>query len=113
MMKKKDLMIIFIILMTSIISFLIIDFTKKQGEIVCVKVNGEVIESYSLDNDGIYYINDGTNTLYIINHQAWIESAHCPDKLCVKQGKISCVGETIICLPYRLSITIVCEDYEY
>ena len=89
--------------------FLIVSFTKRQGTNVQVKINGEIIAIYNLEEDGVYHLNDGTNILYINDKTVWIETAECPDKLCIKQGKISSVGESIICLPYKLTITIIGE----
>lgn len=46
------------------------------------------------------------NRLVIQNKKAFIEDADCPDKLCVKQGKISRNKEALTCLPHRLSVVI-------
>ena len=32
--------------------------------------------------------------------------ADCPDKICVNTGKISKIGETIVCLPHRVVVEI-------
>lgn len=37
-------------------------------------------------------------------------SAECPDKLCVRTGWISKAGQTAVCLPARVSITITGAD---
>ena len=39
-----------------------------------------------------------------------MDDANCPDKLCVKQGKISKDGETITCLPNKVTVTVYGED---
>lgn len=33
--------------------------------------------------------------------------ADCPDKLCIHQGKISHTGETIACLPNRVTVRVI------
>ena len=38
--------------------------------------------------------------------------ADCPDKLCVRQGKIHRNGETITCLPNKLTVTVIDEEGE-
>ena len=38
--------------------------------------------------------------------KAYLTSATCPDHLCVNQGKIDQSGETITCLPNRLTVTV-------
>ena len=39
-------------------------------------------------------------------------SANCNDALCVKQGNISKVGQTIICLPHKLIIEIKGDELD-
>lgn len=51
-------------------------------------------------------MDGGTNTLIICDGQAYIKAADCPDGLCMKQGSISRNGQSIICLPHQLVITI-------
>ena len=49
---------------------------------------------------------DGHNKVVISDGRVWMEEADCPDKLCMAQGKISQPGQTIICLPNRVMVTI-------
>ena len=66
-----------------------------------------------LDKDTKYTIhgvNGGTNELVIADGQVWLEEASCPDKLCVHQGKIQYAGQSIICLPNKVSVTIEDEQ---
>ena len=50
--------------------------------------------------------NGGSNILVIEGGQAWLSEANCPDLLCVHQGKIRYTGQSIICLPNRLTVTV-------
>ena len=50
---------------------------------------------------------EGTNLLIIRDRQVWIAEANCPNRDCVKQGKISMNGEMLVCLPHRLTVSIV------
>ena len=109
-MKKLEVLIVVGILALSSIIFLVIELTKKPGEGVIVKINGEEVAEYSLSVDGIYELNGGTNILHIEGGKAWLDDANCPDKLCVNQGKISNNGETITCLPNKLTITVYGEE---
>lgn len=49
----------------------------------------------------------GTNTLVIQSGKAYISEANCPDKQCMKQGKISRAGEMLVCLPNRVVVKII------
>ena len=105
-MKKKDFILIGAIVAIIAIAILVLFLSKKDGDYVIVRVNGNEVAKYSLSQDGEYSLNGGTNVLRIENGQAYLVSADCPDHLCVKQGKVDQSGETITCLPNRLTVTV-------
>ena len=105
-MKKRDIILIASILIVAIAFFLIVELTKEEGAGVTVKVDGVEVAEYSLSKNGTYPLNGGTNILVIENGKAYLSDANCPDKLCVHQGKISRTGETITCLPNKLTVTV-------
>ena len=105
-MKKRDIILIASILIVAIAFFLIVELTKEEGAGVTVKVDGIEVAEYSLSKNGTYPLNGGTNILVIENGKAYLTDANCPDKLCVHQGKISMTGETITCLPNKLTVTV-------
>ena len=109
-MKKRDFILIGVILLIICALFLAINLTKKDGAYVVVRVNGEEVARYSLLIDGEYELNDGTNVLKIEDGKAFLIYADCPDHLCVKTGYIDQTGETITCLPNRLTITVYGTD---
>ena len=39
-----------------------------------------------------------------------MEDADCPDKVCVKTGKIKSPGQTVVCLPHRVVIEITGDN---
>ena len=51
-------------------------------------------------------IRGGVNKVVINDGKVSMTEADCPDELCVKTGKISRVGETIVCLPHRVVVEI-------
>ena len=105
-MKKRDIILIASILIVAIAFFLIVELTKEEGAGVTVKVDGVKVAEYSLSKNGTYPLNGGTNILVIENGKAYLSDANCPDKLCVHQGKISMTGETITCLPNKLTVSV-------
>ena len=105
-MKKKDFILIGAIVVVIAIAIAVLSFTKKDGAYVVVKVDGNEVARYSLSQNGEYPLNGGTNVLRIEGGKAYLVSADCPDHLCVKQGKVSKSGETITCLPNRLTVTV-------
>ena len=102
--------IVGVILAVILIAFAVVSLTKKDGAYVIVRVDGKQVAQYSLSVDGEYELNGGTNRLRIEDGKAYLVSADCPDHLCVKQGKIDQTGETITCLPNRLTVTVYGSD---
>ena len=62
-----------------------------------------VTESYTITISG----EDGAeNVIRVSPGSICMESASCPDHLCVKQKAISKEGESIICLPNKVVVTV-------
>lgn len=72
----------------------------------------QVLETFDLSEDQEYTIEtagDGINHLIIQDGEAWISTANCPNHDCVKKGKISKNGEMLVCIPHRLTVSILSE----
>ncbi len=87
---------------------------QKPGNVVKVTVDKQVKDCYNFNKDTEVVIKTGDkdqfeNILVIENGKAFIKSANCPDKICVKHHKISKTGETIVCLPHKLVVEITEE----
>ncbi len=111
--KRKKTLIFDTILIVSLLVlalsvFFIFKFTRKDGAYAEVTVDGELEARYSLELDGEYEINGGTNVLVIKDGAAYMKYASCPDKTCITRHKsgISYDGETITCLPNRVRVEI-------
>ena len=109
--RLADVLVIVFFLVVSLLLFLLIG-KRKEGSEVRVMVEGKEIGVYSLSRDGEFSLNGGTNTLIIKDGKAYMADADCPDKLCVRQGKIHRNGETITCLPNKLTVTVIDEEGE-
>ena len=92
------------------IAFFVVDkFIKKDGNKVVIKVDGEIVKIVNLTDTNNIIVNGydgGTNTVVIENGTVYMTEADCPDKICVNTGKISKIGETIVCLPHRVVVEI-------
>lgn len=117
--RRSDLLFAGAIFVIAIIVYLLFHFVYgKEGAYVQVTVDGKVQGQYSLSEDRNVQIDygqaDGFNILLIEDGKAMVTEADCPDKLCVKQKSISRSGETIVCLPHKLVITVIGgEESEY
>ena len=102
--------VVVIILAILVISFVVMRIVfNTPGSMISVEKNGKVIGTYSLEVDNRIPIEDdkGTNLLVIESGKAHMEEASCPDHLCIIQGEISKVGETIVCLPNKVVVTVI------
>lgn len=106
-MKKNDWILIAAVLLVASI-FFGIHFLGADSEQVMVEVSidGELFGKYPLDEEQTIEINS-TNRLKITDGRADMIWADCPDKLCVHQKAISRDGESIICLPNKVVVSIV------
>ena len=76
---------------------------------VTVRVNGTQVLRVPLDRDGVYPIGE-TNTITVSDGEVRMTHADCPDQICVKTGSISRSGQSIVCAPYRVVVTVTGED---
>lgn len=106
-LQKKDWILIMVVVLVAGLVFLMHEFIGGRGAgCVTVKVEGKLQGVYSLSKDRTVEINGGTNILKIRNGIADMTEADCPDKLCVNQKAVSKNGESIICLPNKVVVTI-------
>ena len=105
-MKKNDWILIAAVLAVSAV-FLGGYFCRPQQKdgAAVVTIDGEVFGSWPLSEDRTVEIGDG-NRLVIKDGKADMVWADCPDKLCVNQKAISREGESIICLPNKVVVSI-------
>jgi len=112
MFRKKDFILIAVIIVTAAISTLLIAFAQKgTGRTVRITVDGVLYGEYSLSENQSVTIDEafGHNKLVIENNSAYMADADCPDKYCMDYKPITNGGETIICLPHRLVAEVVGE----
>ncbi len=105
-MRKNDWILIAVVLILAMAGLGIHFFRPQQDAgLVVVSMDGEEYGSWPLSEDCIVEI-EGTNRLLIEGGQADMIWADCPDKLCVHQKAIAREGESIICLPNKVVVSI-------
>lgn len=80
-----------------------------EGDTVTVSVDGTVIATYPLNIDRVEDIRTGEaglNRLVIRDGKAYVETASCPDGICAAHKPIHRHGESIVCLPNKVVITV-------
>ena len=101
-----DLALITFFLLLSAVLFLLLHTGRTEGGWAVVRVEGRETGRYLLTENGEYPLNGGSNILVIEDGWAWLREANCPDKLCVRQGRVRYSGQVITCLPNRLTVTV-------
>ena len=134
-LRKADLLLgLFFVLSGILCWILLFSSAQDPGAAVEIKKDGVCIAVYSLEEDRILLIDkEGEitelseeerdtfllgnwaeaeeNLLQISKGEATVIFADCPDQHCAAHRPISQSGETIICLPHKLVIT-VCSGKE-
>ena len=105
---KNDILLAAVLLILAGAALLITRLTRTAGGTVKVTVDGVVVAQLPLGQTCTRVIDTGrgSNTLVIEDGAVSVTQADCPDKVCVAQGAICYNGETIVCLPHRLVVTI-------
>ena len=114
---KNDVIFIAALLSVVILAGLGFSFLRPNGDRVTVTVNGELYGTYLLAEDTEVEIrtgenNEALNRLVIRDGKAYVETATCPDGICAAHKPIFRVGESIVCLPHQIVITVAGADRE-
>ncbi len=78
---------------------------RRTGASVVVELDGRRYGSYDLGEDQEIDIGEG-NHISIRDGAVQMSRADCSDQICVRQGKVSAQGDTIICLPNRVVVRV-------
>lgn len=110
-MKKAYVWIIIFSVLIIICAAFIFTIDNTGGSIAVIKSNGETVKTINLSKVREPYCfnvthNGHINTVYVENGSIGVQSADCPDKVCVHQGMISNAAAPIVCLPNKLVITV-------
>ena len=108
---KNDVIFIAALLLSLSLIGLAFQLFRGEGDLITVTVDGELTGTYSLSQDRTVEIltgeqNDQRNLLIIRDGEAYVSEASCPDGICAAHRPISRRGESIVCLPHRVVITV-------
>lgn len=111
---RNDVILIAVCLFISLALFVIVTLTKRPGAYAVVTVDGKEYGRYSLleDREVTIESDGGTNLLVIKDGYADILEASCPDGLCERQRRISKTGESLVCLPNKVTVTVEGNEAE-
>jgi hypothetical protein len=115
--NRNDVLFIAVLLLIVVLAGAAFFFLRGEGDSVTVSVDGKHYGTYPLHADLTLSIRTGEegdqeNLLVIRDGKALVESATCPDGICAAHKPISREGESIVCLPHRVVITVHTTDGE-
>ena len=109
--NKKDLLFIAAILLAAGLAFLF--FRPQPSESLSraeISVDGKTVMELDLSEDQALTVDGaggGYNRIQVRDGAVSVLEASCPDKVCVHTGTVRYPGETIVCLPNRMIITVI------
>ena len=112
-MKKREWILGAAIILVAVIMYIAMNATQSDdGMAVKITLDGKEYGTYSLDEDREIEIktDNGNNKVAIHNESVEMKEADCPDKYCVKQGKINKTRQNIVCLPHKIVVEIISAD---
>ncbi|MBE6584585.1 MAG: NusG domain II-containing protein [Ruminococcaceae bacterium] len=112
---KNDIIFIAVLLVAVSLIGLCVFLIRGEGDSVTVTVDGKAYGTYRLSDDVRVEIRTGdggehVNVLVIKDGKAYIESADCPDGICASHRAIHREGESIVCLPHKVVVTVISSD---
>ena len=105
---RNDLLLAAALLLLGGALALFLWLTRQTGGTVSVRIDGKAVMELPLSEDRSLVLGEGehTNTLVIRDGKAQVVEASCPERICVGHGAIQYAGESIVCLPHKLVITV-------
>lgn len=90
---------------------------KTAGELtVEVSIDGETVERCALSTyeGGVYESRGYTLTVEAADGAVRVSESDCPNQDCVHSGAISRAGQSVVCLPARIAVTLegAAADYD-
>jgi hypothetical protein len=108
---KLDFIFLGVLLLAGVILYALFYLRSPSSDaVVRITVDGDEYGTFSLNEEQTVSICDAdgnvTNMLTISGGKADMVEADCPDLLCVHQKAVSLNGETIVCLPNKVVVTV-------
>lgn len=108
---RNDLILIGVLLVVLVLVGLAFWLFRGTGDAVIVEVDGKLYGTYLLSKDQTVEIRTGEdgkelNLLVIKDGKAFVETATCRDGICAAHSPIFREGESIVCLPHKVVITV-------
>lgn len=114
---RNDIILVVSLLLAVSLIGIAVFLSGADGESVTVTLDGREWGTFPLSSDAQIEIisgegGDSYNVLVIENGEAYVREASCPDGICSAHRPISRTGESIICLPNKVVVTVNAQGDE-
>lgn len=111
--KHKHIIIYFAVLSVLVLCCFAVTKIKVKSPVAVIYSDNKPVKKVNLnieDTFTVYSPKGGYNTISIKDGGIYVESASCPDKVCVRQGSIKDGAAPIVCLPNKMIIRIESDE---
>lgn len=109
LIKPSEAVVIGAVLLAAVAAVFIMNRQSGAPQTAVITC-GDIRRELSLGEDGTFRF-DGINAEFEVKDgKIRVINASCPDKICEKTGFIGSAGQTIICVPNRITVTVVGSD---
>ena len=113
-LKYKIIIIFAVLIFAAGIAGSIVVLNAPKKNTVIIKSDGKILYTLDLSSepDRTFEIKTdrGENTVEIKDGKIRVLSADCPDKTCVRMGRLESSAMPIVCLPHKLVIEFAEND---
>lgn len=111
-MTRTDKILILLMIAVSLVGAAVLHLptVPRDDSVAVIKVQGETVQTVDLNAAGGHRIPTegvlGNSVLEVREGRIRMMASPCPDKLCIDQGWASKPGQSIVCVPNAVSVTI-------
>lgn len=112
---KNDMFLILALLVLAGAAYGILRLTREPGNEAAVTVDGQLVLTVPLTREATVTVGENRgfrNVVEVSGGRVRVLDADCPDRLCVRQGWIRYSGESIVCLPHKLVVTVRGSEHD-
>ena len=105
-LKYGDFIVVFLEVAVSAVLFAF-SFFGSEKLVAEISLDGEAFQSvelFSLEEEKILQVGDCE--ILVENDGVSFLSSSCPDKLCINRGKLKKAGDTMACVPEKVTVVL-------
>lgn len=103
----SDVILTTVVIVASVALLLFGKFGSSEGAYCLITTPDGEIRRSLLEDARVDIVSCGIElTVVISDGEVFVEKSECPDAVCVKTGAVSRCGQSIVCVPAKLSVTV-------